>query len=268
MHTLRRSADLGDVYLPQEDLVRASVDLLGVDTLPVEAGVEEAVASERVVREQDRIYTVGLHRAEVSATELLQRLLHVEEDVELPFDEQGITDLQRLREVQLAPDQVDALRLAHAHHVLVMTGGPGTGKTTLTRFLLDLFEAQGLKLVLAAPTGRAARRLAEATGREASTLHRLLGFDPATGAFGRDDSNPVEADVLLVDEASMIELRLFDTLLRAVRPRRPRRARRGRGPATLGRPRRGAARPHPVRRRADRAPHADLPAGRAQRHRP
>jgi exodeoxyribonuclease V alpha subunit len=97
----------------------------------------------------------------------------------------------------------------------VITGGPGTGKTTLTRFLVDLFEAQRMRLALAAPTGRAARRLAEATGREASTLHRLLGFDPATASFGRDESNPVEADVLLIDEASMIDLRLFETLLRA-----------------------------------------------------
>src|SRR5262249_17783703 len=120
--------------------------------------------------------------------------------------------------LELSKDQVEAVRLAHARHVLVITGGPGTGKTTLTRFLLDLFERRSLRIALAAPTGRAARRLAEATRRAAFTLHRLLGFDPSSAEFGRDASNPVEADAILVDESSMLDLRLFATLLRAVAP--------------------------------------------------
>jgi exodeoxyribonuclease V alpha subunit len=219
LHTLRRSADLGDVYVPAEELVRNATDLLGIDLLDVERGVEEAVRSAQVVREEDRIYTVGLHRAEVQATELLHALLAERDDGRVPFKEDVLADLQRIRRTDLSPDQVDALRLAHRNHVSVITGGPGTGKTTLTRFLLDLMDAQGLRLALAAPTGRAARRLSEATGREAQTLHRLLGFDPSTGAFGRDDSHPVDADLVLVDEASMVDLRLFETLLRGLDPR-------------------------------------------------
>lgn len=218
VHTLRRSAELGDVYLPAEELVRHATDLLGVDLLDVETGLKETVRGALVVREDDRVYTVGLHRAEVSAAGLLRALLASRDDGRLPFREEILRDLQRIRAVELAPDQVEALRLAHDSHVAVITGGPGTGKTTLTRFLLDLLDAQGLRLALAAPTGRAARRLSEATGREAQTLHRLLGFDPATGAFGRGEGNPVQADVVLVDEASMVDLRLFESLLRGLDP--------------------------------------------------
>jgi exodeoxyribonuclease V alpha subunit len=113
---------------------------------------------------------------------------------------------------------VEAVRLAHQRRVLVLTGGPGTGKTTLTRFLLDLFDRRHLKILLAAPTGRAARRLSDATRREAVTLHRLLGFDPSSGDFDKGDGNPIDADALLVDESSMVDLRLFASLLRAIPP--------------------------------------------------
>lgn len=217
VHALRRSADVGHVFLPKEELVRATCDLLGVDIAPVELGVEDAVESRRVVLENDRVYTNALHRAEVASAELLLSLL-AEENVALPFDEVALRRLERERNVQLDVDQIEAIRLAHERSVLVITGGPGTGKTTLTRFLLDLFDGHRLQIVLAAPTGRAARRLAETTGRDASTLHRLLGFDPQTGDFGRNDENPLEAGVVLVDESSMIDQRLFASLLLSIAP--------------------------------------------------
>ncbi|MCA9753682.1 MAG: AAA family ATPase, partial [Gemmatimonadetes bacterium] len=214
-HALRRSADLGDVYVPAEELVRAAEDLLQVDTVVVERGLESAVDSGRVRREADRVYGISLHRSECDSAELLADMLGETSDP-LPFDEGRLRRLQRDRGVTLSPGQIEALRLAHDRHVLVLTGGPGTGKTTLTRFLLDLFEELGLRLGLAAPTGRAARRLAEATGREASTLHRLLAFDPQTSEFSRDASDPLDFDVLLVDEASMVDQWLFANLLRAL----------------------------------------------------
>jgi exodeoxyribonuclease V alpha subunit len=217
VHVLRKSAEMGDVYLPEEDLAKHTSELLAVDLLVAEKGIRRTVEAGRIVRESDRLYTAGLHRTEVDAAKKLTRLLeHVDGAPELPFHQGHLEELQAQRGIRLSPDQIDALRLAHRRPVLVITGGPGTGKTTLTRFLLDLFEACRLGLALAAPTGRAARRLAEATGREASTLHRLLGFDPATASFTRDESNTVEAEVVLVDEASMIDLRLFEALLSAI----------------------------------------------------
>ncbi len=216
-HVLRQSSELGDVYVPADELAARAAELLGVDLLPVERAVAELAVDGRAVREDDRVYTRGLHRAEVDAAERLRALLEAPAG-DLAFDRRELEQLERQRGLALSDDQVAAVRLAHETHVVVITGGPGTGKTTLTRFLLDLLERHRLRLVLAAPTGRAARRLSEATGRDASTLHRLLGFDPSTGEFGRDESHPLEADAVLVDESSMVDLRLFSSLVRAVPP--------------------------------------------------
>ncbi len=219
--TLTRASEAGDVYVPAEELARLAGELLGVDVVLAEEGVRRASSSMSAdaVIEGDRVYPRGLYRAETAAAEQLHALLDETRGRHaLPFDESGLESLQRSAGLRLSDGQIQALRLAHDSSILVLTGGPGTGKTTLTRFLLDLLEPHGLRIALAAPTGRAARRLAEATGREASTMHRLLGFDPQTGGFSRDEDAPVEADVVLVDESSMIDLRLFERLLHALSP--------------------------------------------------
>ncbi len=215
LHVLRQSSELGDVYLPADELAQRTAELLAIDLLVVEGALRHVADGGRAVREDDRIYTRGLHRAESDAANLLETMLRSTGEA-LPFDRHELGRLEREHGIELASEQVEAVRFAHERNVLVITGGPGTGKTTLTRFLLDLFDRRNLKIALAAPTGRAARRLAGATRREAFTLHRLLGFDPASGEFDRDESNPVPADAILVDEASMIDLRLFASLLRAI----------------------------------------------------
>src|SRR5262249_12805715 len=118
--------------------------------------------------------------------------------------------------LELAATQRDAVRRATTSKVLVVTGGPGVGKTTIVRGILEVFAAKGLHCALCAPTGRAAKRLSETTGREAKTIHRLLEFDPALGGFQRDRHQPLDLDLLIVDEASMVDVVLMNQLLRAV----------------------------------------------------
>ena len=116
----------------------------------------------------------------------------------------------------LAESQIEAIRLALVSKVLVITGGPGVGKTTIVRGILRILSAKGTRLALCAPTGRAAKRMTEATGFEAKTIHRLLEVDPRTGGFKRDEDNPLDCDLLVVDEASMVDVLLMQALMRAV----------------------------------------------------
>src|SRR5262249_12142581 len=118
----------------------------------------------------------------------------------------------------LAPTQREAIRQAATHKVMVITGGPGTGKTTIVRGILEIFAAKQLRCALCAPTGRAAKRLGETTGREAKTIHRLLEFDPALGGFKRDREHHLDLDLLIVDEVSMVDVVLMNQLVRAVPP--------------------------------------------------
>ena len=140
-------------------------------------------------------------------------------------DQLGETDVpaalewvQRKMGMELAPTQRAALEAATTDKVLVITGGPGVGKTTIVRGLIEIFSAKRQRIALAAPTGRAAKRLGESTGRDARTIHRLLEFDPGVGKFKRDRDNPLEADLLVIDEASMVDVVLMNQLLRAVPP--------------------------------------------------
>lgn len=213
---LNRSTELGDVFFPEDELAEGAANLLGIDVSVAKEGVRRSVLRGKAIQEDERIYPCALHLAETSAAHLLRALLQAEADRPLPFDDAGLEALQRERALRLSDDQIAALELAHRSRFFVLTGGPGTGKTTLTRFLLDLLESHRFDVVLAAPTGRAARRLSEATGREACTIHRLLAFDPSSGVFARDEDNPIPAQVVLIDESSMMDLRLFESLLRAL----------------------------------------------------
>jgi exodeoxyribonuclease V alpha subunit len=213
---LSRSTELGDVFFPEDELAQGAANLLGIDVSVAKEGVRRNVLRGKAIQEDERVYPCMLHLAETSAAHLVRAFLKREGGAALPFDDAGLQALQRERGLRLSEDQTQALELAHRSRIFVLTGGPGTGKTTLTRFLLDLLESHRLEVVLAAPTGRAARRLSEATGREACTIHRLLAFDPASGVFARDEDNPIPAGVVLIDEASMMDLRLFESLLRAL----------------------------------------------------
>ncbi|MBW5482549.1 SF1B family DNA helicase RecD2 [Streptomyces bambusae] len=231
-YALSQSTDQGHCFLPQERLIADGVKLLQVDTgLVIDCLAELAEDPEGVVREQvpdpeggdplTAVYLVPFHRAELSLTGRLRRLLHTEEDRMPAFRdvdwERALGWLAGRTGADLAPEQRDAVKLALTRKVAVLTGGPGCGKSFTVRSIVELARAKKAKVVLAAPTGRAAKRLSELTGAEASTVHRLLELKPG-GDAAYDGDRPLDADLVVVDEASMLDLLLANKLVKAVAP--------------------------------------------------
>ena len=214
----------GHVFLPRPKLLAATAQLLGD-----EDGVEEALdtlidegkVSSETVANVEACYLLRLHEAEDYACRKLPNLLSATADVSSRAG-RTVDEIEAAQGITYAPLQRKAVELAAEHGVLILTGGPGTGKTTTVRGIVSLFERMGLAIVLAAPTGRAAQRLGELTGREAQTIHRLLGmsWNEATHevTFTKGEKEPLEADAVIVDEMSMVDLPLFAALLRALRP--------------------------------------------------
>ncbi len=213
----------GHVFLPQDKLILATVQLLSIEEAAAVKGMEALLEAGRLVRNTlagiTVIYLAAIHEAEEYVT---MRLLQF-----AAFDCPAPPRLNAMVKkaskdsgLEYSAQQEQAIREAASRGVLLITGGPGTGKTTILNGILSLFEQMGLKYVLAAPTGRAAKRLTEVTGEDASTIHRLLetDIDPATGQlfFTRNEDNPLKADAVIVDEMSMVDIQLLDSLLRAI----------------------------------------------------
>ena len=252
-YTLNRMAEEGHVYVPQEKLEPEAAEILGVETeqvasiidtletddfikrdtitysaarngRPGPAGqrtVQPAGGAVTALKEERAVYLTPLYYSEIGVTNRVRRMV-----------EHPRSRLQRLRArmarlspsqlapekgLQLAGQQIEAIQAAVQNKVTILTGGPGTGKTTTLHALLDMLDRYGYGYALAAPTGRAAKRMGEATGREAKTIHRLLAYKPGEG-FGRHEHNPLEADMVIIDEASMLDVVLANTLLKAIRP--------------------------------------------------
>ncbi|OWA06952.1 helicase [Streptomyces sp. CS227] len=230
-YALSQSSDQGHVYLPEDRLIADAVKLLQVDTgLVIDCLGELAADEEGVVREKvpgpdgepvTAVYLVPFHRAEASLAAQLLRLLRAPDDRMPAFQgvdwEKALGWLARRTGTELAPEQRDAVRLALTEKAAVLTGGPGCGKSFTVRSVVELARAKGAKVVLAAPTGRAAKRLAELTGAEASTVHRLLELRPG-GDAAYDRERPLDADLVVVDEASMLDVLLANKLVKAVAP--------------------------------------------------
>ncbi|GDY42883.1 SF1B family DNA helicase RecD2 [Streptomyces antimycoticus] len=231
-YALSQSADQGHCYLPEEQLIADAVKLLQVDTgLVIDCLGELAAEDEGVVREPvpgpedgepvSAVYLVPFHRAEISLAGQVLRLLRTEQDRLPAFRDvdwdKALSWLASRTGADLAPEQRHAVRLALTEKVAVLTGGPGCGKSFTVRSVVELARAKKAKVVLAAPTGRAAKRLSELTGAEASTVHRLLELKPG-GDAAYDRDRPLDADLVVVDEASMLDLLLANKLVKAVPP--------------------------------------------------
>jgi len=219
-HLLDQAAAEGHVFLPEKQLLAQSHDLFGIDAEAL-AGVVDGMARDYDIHvgadaDDRRLYRMALYDAERGLADRLNAML----TLPLPPPEVSLEDITatviRRLAIQLSAEQQAVIQGALTHRVAVITGGPGTGKTTLIRALHTVFHATGQTVCLAAPTGRAARRLHEVTRRPAATLHKLLGYNPVAGGFEKDQDNPIDADVFIIDEASMVDILLMAQFLKAV----------------------------------------------------
>ncbi len=219
-YALAEAMDEGHCGLPVEELTSLAARLLEVpDDLIATALALELEAGDLVADQLEGrrcVFLAGLYRAEQTIAERLRALVSTEPTWPSIDAAKAIPWVGRRTGLQLAASQREAVRMALSSKVLVITGGPGVGKTTLVNSILKVLIAKQVRVMLCAPTGRAAKRLSESTGLEAKTIHRLLETDPRTGAFRRTEDHPLDCDLLVVDEASMVDVLLMRSLLRAV----------------------------------------------------
>lgn len=218
LYTLNKLSENGHCYAVREQLIQAAVQLLEVEEAELEITLDEMLRTEDVIREEEAIYLPPFFFSETGCAKRLLKLLAAERRVQMDVDTVMETVMGRTGQGQhITYDEVqlEAIRAAVSSKIMVLTGGPGTGKTTTTMGIIAAYRAAGCRIILAAPTGRAAKRMSEATGMEAKTIHRLLEYKPPEG-YQRKEENPLEGDVLILDECSMIDIMLMYNLLKAM----------------------------------------------------
>ncbi len=223
-YVLRHNLQNGHTCLPEDKLCAATSGFLRVEPEAVDACLRQQLEQEELyeaqIGEKGFVYLPDYWRAEHAAAQHLRELMHMPGRDETSAD-RVIARIEAQQDIRYAPLQREAIRAALAHNALVLTGGPGTGKTTAVNGMLAAFEQNGDRVALAAPTGRAAKRLSELTGRKAKTIHRLLEVDRGAAdmvRFVHNERNPLKCDVVVIDEMSMVDVLLFESLLAALRP--------------------------------------------------
>ena len=213
LETLR---DEGHCFCPMPELILQAQALLDIPAEILSVALEHEVQERRLVREDERIYLAPLYHAEVALADKAAAIRRTPATFRPIVVDKAVTWAENLMGITFAEGQARALRTSLSEKFSIITGGPGVGKTTIIRALVDVFSARKLAVCLAAPTGRAAKRMNEATGHEAKTIHRLLKFNPHKRRFEHDQDKPLEGDVFILDEVSMIDLPLMHQFLRAV----------------------------------------------------
>ena len=220
LYSLLKVTDEGNSYYPRDSLVELTASQLDIDHDLVEAAIGELVREERVVletfEEHEAVYLSRQHHYETKISYYLHRILNSPKSVRFPAPDEAVEKVVERLELDLAPEQVEAVRMAAKAKVMVLTGGPGTGKTTIVNGIIQLFADVKAKILMAAPTGRAAKRMSETAGREARTIHRLLEYSPQEDGFARNEDNPLACGLLVVDESSMMDVMLAYHLLKAI----------------------------------------------------
>ncbi len=216
LYTLNELAEDGHVYAEPEQLVESAVKLLEAEETPVRQALATMMEAKDVIADNDVIYLPPFYYAENGSAKRLQSLLSDNSPLNSDVAAEPEAEYGR-KNGGIVYDQVQqaAIQKALDSKVMVLTGGPGTGKTTTTQGIIAAFKARHMSILLAAPTGRAAKRMTEATGMEAKTIHRLLEYNPMDG-YKRNEDNPLEGDALIVDECSMIDILLFYNLMKAI----------------------------------------------------
>ncbi len=226
-HVLIRQAGEGHSCYPQDKLIAEAADTLGITDEELEGPLVDMILEGSIHVERksgmNLVYLAPFFAAEAGIVRRLAALMEDRDPLPLMDRERIIMEIEGRMGLELAPEQVAAIHLTLDEPIVLITGGPGTGKTTLVQFIIELLERSAHRVALAAPTGRAAKRMSQTTDREAKTLHRLLEYIPPAlagdeGGFQRDESNPLDIDVLIVDEMSMVDLMLMHSLLKAMPP--------------------------------------------------
>ncbi|MBZ4647254.1 MAG: family ATPase [Clostridia bacterium] len=225
-YVLTYNSSGGHTFLPKNVLVQLSAELLQVSVQEIEYAIISMMVDKSVyvekMEDMEAVYLAPFHHAEMSVARRLMNIAFAQMQTELRDIDREITDIEQEIGITLADQQREAVKEALCNGVLVITGGPGTGKTTTINTIIKLMEKRGYTIALAAPTGRASKRMSEMTGKEAKTIHRLLeiGYmdEGDQVQFARDESNPLDIDVVIIDETSMVDILLMNGLLKAITP--------------------------------------------------
>jgi exodeoxyribonuclease V alpha subunit len=228
LHVLHEMTDEGHVYYPYEPLIEKCKEILDIDREIIVKAIGTVAVDKQVVIEDlnqniddfkenhKAVYLVGYHIAETNLSARLKILIHTPQAIRKIDSEKAIQWVQEKLAITLAEKQIEAVRCVTGNKVMIITGGPGTGKTTIINAIIRIFSVIKTKIMLAAPTGRAAKRMMETTGHEAKTIHRLLEYSMRKGGFQKNADSPLDCDLLIIDEASMIDTLLMHHLLKAI----------------------------------------------------